>query len=131
MKSKEMAELCEHHMRVELDADLEGLMATLSANPVWGHPEGPKIIGRDAVRAHYEGILKPGRHEARRLHTWTDEENQQAASEYTVGVHLDDGSYVEFPVLQIVSFDGKLISSERLYYDPERPPVDHTGKPAG
>jgi hypothetical protein len=119
-----MVALCDHHMRVELDADIEGLMATLSANPVWGPPEGPKIEGRDAIRAHYEGILAPGRHEARRLRSWTDEDRQEAVSEYIVGVHLDDGRYIEFPVIQIVGFEDGLMSSEQLYYDAERRPID-------
>jgi hypothetical protein len=125
VNAAEMIAKCDHHMKVELDADLEGLMATLGSNPVWGPPEGPNIVGRDAVRAHYAGILKPGRHEARRLRSWIDEGRQEAASEYVVGVHTDDGRYFEFPVVQIVEFDENgLFKSERLYYDESRRPID-------
>ena len=125
MNASEMADKCEHHMRMELDADIDGLMATLGANPVWGPPEGPNIVGRDAIHAHYKAILKPGRHEARRLRTWVDEGRQEAASEYVVGVHTDDGRFFEFPVVQIVEFDDEgRMKSERLYYDESRRPVD-------
>ena len=124
MNADEMVALCDHHMRVELDADLEGLMATLGPNPVWGPPDGPKIEGREAVRAHYAAIMHPGRYEARRLRSWVDEGRQETVSEYIVGVHLDDGRYVEFPVIQIVAFEDSLMKSEQLYYDADRRPVD-------
>jgi hypothetical protein len=120
----EMIELCQHHMQVELDADIEGLMATLAPHPIWGPPEGPKIEGREAVRAHYEAILFPGRFEARRLRSWVDEDRQEAVSEYIVGVNLDDGGHVEFPVVQVVQFEDGLMKTEQLYYDSDRRPVD-------
>ena len=120
----EMIALCEHHMRVELDADIEGLMATLGRNPIWGPPEGPKIEGRDAVRAHYEAILFPGRFEGRRLRSWVDEDRQEAVSEYIVGVNLNDGRLIEFPVVQVVAFEDGLMKTEQLYYDTDRRPVD-------
>lgn len=133
MDAKEMIAASDHHMRRELDADIEALMATLGPNPIWGHPEGPKIEGREAIRAHYEAILKPGRYEARCLRSWHDVDRQEAVNEYVVGVHLEDGSgnYVEFPVVQIVKFEDGLMQNEELYYDPERLPVDHTGATAG
>ncbi|QQG98245.1 nuclear transport factor 2 family protein [Mycobacteroides chelonae] len=50
-----------HHMRLERDADLDGLIDTLSANPnyhFWmdGQDFGPK--GRDGVRTYYEGLVQ-------------------------------------------------------------------------
>lgn len=50
-----------HHMKLERDADLDGLIETLSANPdyhFWidGQDLGPK--GRDGVRAYYAGLVQ-------------------------------------------------------------------------
>jgi hypothetical protein len=124
VKAQEMVDLLDRHMHAELDADLEGLMATLAPNPIWGPPVGDHIEGREAIREHYAATLVKGRFEARRLRSWCDEDRQEAVSEYVVGVNLDDGKKVEFPVIAIVAFEGDLMKSECLYYDQFQRPVD-------
>jgi hypothetical protein len=116
LDANEMAALCDRRIQREMAADIEGLMATLGSNPVSGHPGGPKIEGRDAMRAHYEGILRQGRFECRRLGSCYDVDRQEAVNEYVVVTHLDGGGRVELPLVQIVAFEDGLMQTERLYH---------------
>lgn len=123
LTSGEMKELLDRHMRAELDADLDGLMATLADKVVWGRDDDPnKLVGTKAVHTHYEAILAPGRHDAERTRGWYDEENQSSATEYMVTVNFDNGEKIVFPLIACVEFiDGRMRNEVLYFYEGRRP----------
>jgi len=126
VKSNEMIELLDRHMRAELDANLQGVMDTLTDDAVWGNPRGGGywLEGKGAIREHYANTLLKGRFDAECIRSWTDDGRQEAVSEYVVTVNLDDGTAVSFPVVAIVQFKDGLMASECLYFDDTRRPAD-------
>lgn len=123
LTAPQMRELLDRHMRLELEADVDGLMDTLGDNVVWGRDDDPyKLVGRKAIHTHYSGILAPGRHDAKRIRGWYDEEQQSSATEYDVTVNFEDGTSVTFPVLACVEFDNGRMKNEILYFYEGRTP---------
>lgn len=123
LTARQMQELLDYHMHTELEANIEGLMSTLADKVCWGRDDDEnKLVGRDAIRAHYEGILAPGRHDARRVRGWYDEAAQSSATEYNVTINFDDGNSLTFPLIACVEFDNGKMRNEVLYFYEGRAP---------
>lgn len=58
MTPARMLALMNHHAGCEYERDLDGVMATVSGEPMWEfHPLGLRIEGRAAVQEMYEHLL--------------------------------------------------------------------------
>jgi steroid delta-isomerase-like uncharacterized protein len=118
--------LVEEHVRHENDHNLEAIMGTFGATAHYDdEPWDAHYVGRDAVRAFYEGMLQalPGlRIDV--LHTHAS--NTAVVLEVVIrGQHLGPwrglpatGAQIELPLCGIFTFDdAERLAGERIYYD--------------
>jgi steroid delta-isomerase-like uncharacterized protein len=118
--------LVEEHVRHENDHNLEAIMGTFGATAHYDdEPWDAHYVGRDAVRAFYEGMLQalPGlRIDV--LHTHAS--NTAVVIEVVIrGQHLGPwrglpatGAQIELPLCGIFTFDdAEHLAGERIYYD--------------
>ena len=117
----EMKALVEKHLAAEHAKDLEGIMATLSANPRFEyHPLGYALQGRVVVEEKYRrtisGLFARAttflKHEE-----WFNEDS--AVCEDAVQCRRSDGKLVTLSGLSIITFEGDKICGERMYFDDE------------
>ena len=114
--AERMLELGTRHADLEARGDLEGLMATLVANPVYDfHPLGMRMEGGDRVRRYYEQFIErfiPMTHSYQLLGEWV---NQTAvAQEYEISLRVD-GAVETHHVVGILYAVGDLLGGERIY----------------
>ena len=106
------------HGRAEYDGDIDAVMATVGADPVWEfHPLGVRITGRDAVRAAYEVQL---RHLVPRIAGSRVRTLNHGPGTYTreaeYEVRLPDGSSAWGQGITVYEFDRDgLMTAERIY----------------
>ena len=118
--------LVEEHVRPENDHNLEAIMGTFGATAHYDdEPWDAHYVGRDAVRAFYEGMLQalPGlRIDV--LHTHASD--TAVVLEVVIrGQHLGPwrglpatGAQIELPLCGIFTFDdAERLAGERIYYD--------------
>ena len=118
--------LVEEHVRHENDHNLEAIMGTFGATAQYDdEPWDAHYVGRDAVRAFYEGMLQalPGlRIDV--LHTHASD--TAVVLEVVIrGQHLGPwrglpatGAQIELPLCGIFTFDdAERLAGERIYYD--------------
>lgn len=114
----QMEELLAAHEMAEFNMDLDAVMATLVANPVFEMPAiGLRFEGQEAVRAMYERFLEAGD----RMNIWADK-RVHAVSEH----ELVREAYVYFDTAEgrvtgqycvVMTFEGDRILGERFYMD--------------
>jgi predicted ester cyclase len=123
--SPQHAEVLARHVAAESAHDMEGTLATLTADCRFEDmPSGHVYIGHAGVRAYYErwwsafGVSPDGG----RLHM-VDESTLVAETRF-VGKHVGEwegvaatGRPISLPVAIIVTFSGGLMSGERFNYD--------------
>lgn len=118
--------LVEEHVRQENEHDLEAVMDTFGETPEYEDtPWHDYHIGRDGVRAYYEGLLRalPDLHiDVQRRHV-TDEHVilEVIISGTQTGPWRGlpgTGQRVEFPLCAVYTFDDEeKLAGERIYYD--------------
>jgi hypothetical protein len=106
------------HGRAEYDGDVEAVMATIGAAPVWEfHPLGVRVTGRDAVRAVYEVQLRHlvPRIASSRVRT-VNHGPGTCTREAEYEVRLPDGSTAWGQGITVYEFDPDgLMTAERIY----------------
>ena len=116
---EKMLELGRLHARLEAERQLEPLMDTLIAEPVYEfHPSGLRMRGQQRVRRYYEQLLG-------RFMTWVrgyallDEwaNEHSVAQEYDIQVQVDDGPVETHRVVGILFVEpGETrLGGERVY----------------
>jgi len=118
--------LVEEHVRHENDHNLEAIMGTFGATAHYDdEPWDAHYVGRDAVRAFYEGMLQalPGlRIDVLHAHA----SDTAVVLEVVIrGQHLGPwrglpatGAQIELPLCGIFTFDdAERLAGERIYYD--------------
>jgi steroid delta-isomerase-like uncharacterized protein len=118
--------LVEEHVRHENDHNLEAIMGTFGATAHYDdEPWDAHYVGRDAVRAFYEGMLQalPGlRIDVLQTHA----SDAAVVLEVVIrGQHLGPwrglpatGAQIELPLCGIFTFDdAERLAGERIYYD--------------
>ena len=119
-------DLVEEHVRLENGHDLDGIMGTFGATARYDEePWDDHHVGRDAVRAYYNGLLlaMPDlKIDVRRRHV----AEEAVLLEVTIsGHHLGawrglppTGRPLQFPLCGIFTFDGAgRLAGEKIYYD--------------
>jgi len=111
------AELAHEHADAELHPDLEKLMATLVAEPVFEfHPPGRSLRGGEQIRRHYTQFLAnfmPQVESTQLLGEWGDE--NAVVQEYTLSVRGDDGELESHRVVAVLYMSGTRMGGERIY----------------
>lgn len=118
--------LVEHHIRLENEHDLEGVLRTFGESARYDDEAwGEQYEGRNSVRLFYEQLMNALPDlaiEVRRRHITDD----AIVVEVVIrGTHLGDwrglpatGRRVEFPLCGIYTFDTEdRLAGERIYYD--------------
>jgi ketosteroid isomerase-like protein len=119
LSARQMLDLIERHMQLEVDGDVDGVMATLTDDVTWGTEATGQYVGAAAVRAHYmASITPPGRFTTESFRGWADEDRQEAVGLWTVRRPGVDATY---PVLALFRFADSLIRSEELFHDASSP----------
>ncbi len=112
----DMLALGTRHVVAESTGDLEGLMATLVAEPVYEfHPVGLRMQGGDRVRRFYTQFFThfvPMRHDYALLGEWVSETS--VAQEYEIALKVS-GAVETHHVLGILYASGSLLGGERVY----------------
>ena len=111
-----MRELGTRHSTLEARGELEPLLATLVADPIYEfHPIGLCMRGGDAVRRFYTQFCEhflPLRHSYRLLREWASE--REVVQEYDVSLRVA-GAVETHRVLGILYAEGELLAGERVY----------------
>jgi hypothetical protein len=111
-----MLELGTRHAALEARCDLEGTMATLVDDPVYGFfPIGLGMRGRDQVRRYYEHLFRsfvPATKSYRLIDEWVNVGS--VAQEYEIVLDVA-GSRETHRVIGILYAEGKLLGGERVY----------------
>ena len=112
----DMLALGTRHVVAESTGDLEGLMATLVAEPVYEfHPVGLRMRGGARVRRFYTQFFShfvPMRHDYALLGEWVSETS--VAQEYEIALKVS-GKVETHRVLGILYASGNLLGGERVY----------------
>ncbi len=115
----EMIDLIRHHMELEVQGDVDGVMATLTDDVTWGTASTGLHDGANAVRQHYADSITPaGRFTTEGFRGWADHERQEAVGLWTVRRPGADATY---PVVAVFRFKNRLICSEELFHDASSP----------
>jgi hypothetical protein len=113
---EKMAALGARHAQLEAGTDLDPLLATLAANPVYEfHPLRRCMRGDDLVRrfyAHFFEHFVALRESYALLEEWVTE--RSVAQEYEVALRVD-GATERFRVLGVLYARGELLGGERVY----------------
>jgi hypothetical protein len=111
-----MLELGTRHATLEARCDLEGVMATLVEDPVYGfYPVGLGMRGQGRVRRYYEHLFEsfvPATRSYRLIDEWVNAGS--LAQEYEI-VLLRAGRTETHRVLGILYAEGDLLGGERVY----------------
>lgn len=110
-----MIELGTRHALLEGRCDLEGVMATLSDDPVYEfYPLRQRMRGRETVRRYYEHLMAEfiPRASSVLVQAWGNETS--VAQEYDITITVD-GAEERHRVLGILVGDGQLLTGERVY----------------
>ncbi len=111
-----MIELGTRHSTLEARGELEPLLATLVADPLYEfHPIGLCMRGGDRVRRFYTQFCErflPMRHSYVLLGEWANE--QSVAQEYDVSLRVEDAVETH-RVLGILYAEGEKLGGERVF----------------
>lgn len=111
-----MARLGARHAELEADGNLEPLLETLVADPVYEfHPLRRRMRGAATVRAFYTQFIErflPLRERYALVGEWVDA--TAVVQEYDIALRVD-GGVEEFRVLGILLGDGERLVGERVY----------------
>jgi len=111
-----MLELGMRHARLEAEGELDLVMDTLVADPVYEFwPIGLRMRGRDQVRRYYEHLIGPfyaAQKSYRLIEEWLSEKS--LAQEYEMVVELD-GQLETHHVIGILFARDGLLGGERIW----------------
>ena len=111
-----MRELGTRHSTLEARGELEPLLATLVAEPIYEfHPMGLCMRGGDVVRRFYTQFCQqflPLRHSYVLIGEWASE--REVVQEYDVKLRVE-GKVEAHRVIGILYAEGELLAGERVY----------------
>jgi hypothetical protein len=114
--AKRMLELGRLHAELETRRELDPLMETLVAEPVYEfHPLGMRMSGGDRVRRYYAQFFENFMEKIvgyELLDEWVNESS--VAQEYSITVQVD-GAPETHRVIGILFAEGELLGGERIY----------------
>ena len=117
LTTEQAAELAHEHAEAEMNPDLEKLMATMVAEPVFEfHPPGGSLRGGEQIRRHYTQMLvkfMPLVESTQLLGEWGDE--NATVQEYTLTLRGDGGELESQRVVAVLYMSGKRMGGERIY----------------
>jgi len=115
-----MAQLGARHAELEARGELEPLLETLAADPVYEfYPLRRRMRGAETVRAFYTQFIErflPLRQDVELVSEWVNATS--VAQEYEIALRVE-GRVESFRVLGILHGDGERLAGERVYA-PER-----------
>lgn len=113
---RDMLALAARHVELETAGDLDGLMQTLVADPVYEfHPVGLCMRGGPTVRRFYEQFFShfvPLRESYRLLGEW--ESDTSVAQEYEIDLRVD-GALESYRVIGVLYAEGDRLGGERVW----------------
>ena len=113
----EASKLAHEHAEAEANPDLEKLMATLVAEPVFEfHPPGGSLRGGEQIRRHYTQFLAnfmPLVESTRLMGEWGDA--SATVQEYTLAIRSDGGEVETHRVVAVLYMSGTRMGGERIY----------------
>jgi hypothetical protein len=114
--AENMRALGSRHAQLEAERDLDGVMATLVADPVYEFwPIGLRARGQDSIRRYYEHLLEvfiPTQRGYRLVEEWLSE--RSLAQEYAIEINGPDGPETH-QVIGILWAEGELMGGERVW----------------
>jgi hypothetical protein len=116
--AEKMLELGRRHAEIEARRDLDALMATLVADPVYEfHPLGLTLRGGEAVRRYYAQFFENFMAHIERyelVDEWVNE--RSVVQEYEITLRFD-GVLETHRTIGILFAEGELLGGERIYGD--------------
>jgi hypothetical protein len=116
LTANQVLEVARAHSAAEERCELEPLMATMIAEPVFEfHPPGGKLVGGARIRRHYERFLKefmPLVEGTTLLGEWFNE--TASVAEYQIHMRID-GKLETHGVVAVLYASGDRLGGERLY----------------
>jgi ketosteroid isomerase-like protein len=112
-----MLTLMNEHTRFEYEHDLEAIMSTISAEPLWEfHPLGMRVEGRDAVRTMYQFEIENLMPNIKSTTKLVGYGKCCVMREATIHANLPGGREAEGFTAIVFEFDASgLVASERIY----------------
>ena len=119
------AALLAHHVGAESAFDMEGTLATLTADCLFEDvPSGTNYRGHDGVRTYYREWWDAFGNVPQRSRAYVPADDCLIVETHFVGTHRGtyqgvpaSGRSIDLPVAIFVSFRDGLMSGERFYYD--------------
>jgi ketosteroid isomerase-like protein len=106
-------ETLERHSRAERSADIDGVMETVTPDPVWEF-FGRRYAGRDAVRHFYESFINHLQDMAPLDYRTVVVGNNVVAAEFSWVIHTPDGDR-SYPASCMMEIRDGLVQAERVY----------------
>jgi hypothetical protein len=109
----EILETLERHSRAERSADIDGVMETVTAEPVWEF-FGRRYAGRDAVRHFYESFINHLKDMAPLDYRTVVVGHNVVAAEFSWVIHTPAGDR-SYPASCMMEICDGLVQAERVY----------------
>ncbi len=117
LTSDQALALAREHSAAEATPDLEKLMATMVAEPVFEfHPPGGSLRGGEQIRRHYTQFLArfmPQVESAELLGEWGDA--NATVQEYSLAIRNEGGEPETHRVVAVLYMSGTRMGGERIY----------------
>ncbi|QDX81669.1 hypothetical protein B9N43_10630 [Denitratisoma sp. DHT3] len=119
LTQEEFIALAHRHAQAESDADVEGTLATLEAEPAYHfYPAGRKFTGMDNTRRFYEHFVSHFKPRIRNVEFHGEAVGADGLyQEYTVTLEGDDGQARDYRILGVLVFGENALAGERIYAD--------------
>ncbi len=116
LSAKQMAEIAQLHGELEERCELEPLMDTLVAEPVFEfHPPGAALVGGDTLRRYYTQFLERFMPLVDEVHMIGECGDAHASvREYQIRLRVD-GRIEDHQLVAVMFGSGSLLGGERLY----------------
>lgn len=107
------------HAQAESDADVDGTLATLDAEPAYYfYPAGRKFTGMANARRFYENFVRHFKPRIRNVEFHGEALGPDGLfQEYTISLACDDGQVRAYRILGVLVFGENALAGERMYAD--------------
>lgn len=111
--------LAHRHAQTESDADVDGTLATLEAEPAYYfYPAGRKFTGMADTRRFYEHFVQHFKPRIRNVEFHGEAIGAGGLfQEYTIALECDDGQVRDYRIVGVLVFGENALAGERMYAD--------------
>lgn len=119
LSQEQFVALAHRHAQAESDADVDGTLATLDAEPAYYfYPAGRKFTGMANTRRFYEHFVQHFKPRIRNVEFHGEAVGAGGVyQEYTIALECDDGQVRDYRIVGVLVFGENALAGERMYAD--------------